>query len=87
MRRFAFISQDGAWHPYIRAINGSLLREKAAPCETQDFAWRNVMKIFGRLLWKPRNSNLTTLRERQRLAQTMPGQTGAVVASRHGLFV
>jgi hypothetical protein len=44
------------------------------------------MKLFSRLL-RSRSLNLTTVRERQRLARTMPGQTGAIAASRHGIFV
>jgi len=41
------------------------------------------MKLFARL-FVPRRSNLTTALERQRLARTMPGQTGAVAAARLG---
>ncbi|WP_256379818.1 hypothetical protein [Chelativorans sp. ZYF759] len=44
------------------------------------------MKFF-RFLKTIRPLNPTTVRERQRLASTMPGQTGAVTASRHGIFV
>jgi len=67
------------------AIYGSLLRQKAAPCET-DFCMEYVMK-FLRFLKSVRTLNPTTVRERQRLAATMPGQTGALAASRHGIFV
>ena len=38
------------------------------------------MKLFARL-FVPRRSNLTTVLERQRLARTLPGQTGAVAAA------
>lgn len=34
-----------------------------------------------------RSSNLVTALERQRLAKTMPGQTGAVAAARLGCVV
>ncbi len=42
---------------------------------------------FLRFLKTVRVLNPTTVRERQRLAATMPGQTGALAASRHGIFV
>jgi hypothetical protein len=42
-----------------------------------------AMKFFGRLFPR-REMNLTTALERQRLAKTMPGQTGAVAAARLG---
>jgi hypothetical protein len=45
-----------------------------------------VMK-FLRFLKSATRLNPTTVRERQRLASTMPGQTGAMAASRHGIFV
>ncbi len=45
------------------------------------------MNFLSRLLSRRATSNLTTVRERQRLGDTMPGQTGAIAASRHGLFV
>ena len=41
------------------------------------------VKLFSRLFAR-RESNLTTALERQRLARTMPGQTGAVAAARLG---
>nr|WP_292840631.1 hypothetical protein [Mesorhizobium sp.] len=41
------------------------------------------MKFFSRLFSR-REVNLTTALERQRLANTMPGQTGAVAAARLG---
>ncbi len=43
----------------------------------------SAMKFFGRLFTR-REMNLTTALERQRLARTMPGQTGAVAAARLG---
>jgi hypothetical protein len=45
------------------------------------------MKFFSRLFAPRRNANLTTALERQRLAKTMPGQTGAITASRLGGIV
>jgi hypothetical protein len=44
------------------------------------------MKLFSRLFGRS-PSNLTTTLERQRLARTMPGQTGAVAAMRLGVLV
>lgn len=45
------------------------------------------MKFFSRFFASRKDTNLTTALERQRLAQTMPGQTGAVAAARLGFFV
>lgn len=45
------------------------------------------MKFFARFLGSGRESNLTTVLERQRLGRTMPGQTGAVAAARLGFLV
>ena len=42
-----------------------------------------IMKLFARLFAR-REMNLTTALERQRLANTMPGQTGAMNAVRLG---
>ena len=43
------------------------------------------MKIFSRFFTgKRREMNLTTALERQRLSNTMPGQTGAMAAARLG---
>ncbi|WP_189434644.1 MULTISPECIES: hypothetical protein [unclassified Mesorhizobium] len=42
-----------------------------------------MMKLFARLFTR-REMNLTTALERQRLAKTMPGQTGAMAAARLG---
>ncbi|WP_292668426.1 hypothetical protein [Mesorhizobium sp.] len=42
-----------------------------------------IMKLFARLFPR-REMNLTTALERQRLANTMPGQTGAMAAARLG---
>jgi hypothetical protein len=42
-----------------------------------------TMKLLSRLFAR-REMNLTTAIERQRLASTMPGQTGAVAAARLG---
>ena len=45
------------------------------------------MKLFSRLFARRRETNLTTIIERQRLSKTMPGQTGAIAASRLGGIV
>lgn len=44
----------------------------------------NVMKYFVRLFAQPDVNNVVTAIERKRLAETMPGQTGAVAAARLG---
>jgi len=43
------------------------------------------MSIFKRR--RVRSPNLITTLERQRLAKTMPGQTGAIAAARFGCLV
>lgn len=45
------------------------------------------MKFFSRLFAPRQSINLVTTLERQRLARTMPGQTGAIAASRLGGLV
>ncbi|PWK69105.1 hypothetical protein [Aminobacter sp. AP02] len=45
------------------------------------------MKIFARLFKIRRHTSLSTAIERQRLAKTMPGQTGALAANRLGMLV
>ena len=45
------------------------------------------MKFLSRLFGRRREMNLTTALERQRLGRTMPGQSGAVAASRLGGLV
>lgn len=45
------------------------------------------MKLFSRLFSGRREANMTTTLERQRLGKTMPGQTGALAASRYGFLV
>lgn len=45
------------------------------------------MNLFSRLFRAKREANLNTIIERQRLAKTMPGQTGAVQAARLGGFI
>ncbi|MGN6468460.1 MAG: hypothetical protein ACTHLC_02615 [Rhizobiaceae bacterium] len=45
------------------------------------------MKFFRRFRKSRSSSNLTTTLERQRLAQTMPGQTGAIAGARLGILV
>lgn len=44
------------------------------------------MKILSRLFPR-REANLSTMMERNRLAKTMPGQTGAVNANRLGFLI
>lgn len=45
------------------------------------------MNLINRLFGVRRETSLTTALERQRLAKTMPGQTGAMAASRLGFLV
>ena len=45
------------------------------------------MKLLSRLFGRRHETNLTTALERQRFARTMPGQTGAIAASRLGMTV
>lgn len=45
------------------------------------------MKLFALLFAGRRPANPTTTFERQRLAQTMPGQTAALAANRLGVLV
>lgn len=45
------------------------------------------MKLFSRLFGNGSKSNLTTTLERQRLSNTMPGQTAAVAANRLGVLL
>jgi hypothetical protein len=45
------------------------------------------MNLFARIFKSRNNANLSTLRERDRFAKTMPGQTGAVAANRLGFFI
>ncbi len=45
------------------------------------------MKLFSRFFSARREGTLATELERQRLAKTMPGQTGAMAASRLGFLV
>ncbi len=42
------------------------------------------MKLFARFFASAAPSNMTTVFERNRLANTMPGQVGALAASRLG---
>jgi hypothetical protein len=44
------------------------------------------MKFLARL-FAVKPTNITTVMERQRLSNTMPGQTGAVAAARLGYLV
>lgn len=45
------------------------------------------MKLLSRFFSGRRETNLTTALERQRLARTMPGQTGALAGSRYGFLI
>lgn len=45
------------------------------------------MKLFSRLFARNANANLNTLRERDRLSKSMPGQSAAVTAARLGILV
>ncbi|PWJ77638.1 hypothetical protein C7441_11749 [Pseudaminobacter salicylatoxidans] len=46
------------------------------------------MKLFSRFFsGKRREMNMTTALERQRLNQTMPGQSGAIAGARLGYLV
>lgn len=45
------------------------------------------MKLLSRFFSGRRESNLVTELERARLGRTMPGQTGALAASRLGFLV
>lgn len=45
------------------------------------------MKIFSRLFGRRRAMSMSTAIERQRLANTMPGQTAAIAANRLGMLV
>ena len=45
------------------------------------------MKLFARFFPSSRPANLTTQLERQRLGNTMPGQTAAIAAARLGCLV
>jgi hypothetical protein len=45
------------------------------------------MKFFVRFRRNRHSSNLATALERQRLARTMPGQTGAMAAAAHGILL
>jgi hypothetical protein len=45
------------------------------------------MKFFVRFLRNRPSSNIATALERQRLANTMPGQTAAMAGARLGMLV
>jgi len=45
------------------------------------------MTLFSRLFKTRKPASLSTLRERDRFAKTMPGQTGAVAANRLGMLI
>jgi hypothetical protein len=45
------------------------------------------MKLFARFFRARRETNMTTVLERQRFSRTMPGQTAAIAANRLGVLV
>lgn len=45
------------------------------------------MKLLSSLFARRKRGNLATALERQRLSRTMPGQTGALQASRLGFLI
>lgn len=45
------------------------------------------MKLFSRLFARRHETNIATALERQRFLKTMPGQTGAMAATRLGATV
>jgi hypothetical protein len=61
--------------------------EQGAPLPASPFPGETSVNLIARLLSRRRSGTIATALERQRLDRTMPGQTGAVLASRHGLFV
>jgi hypothetical protein len=82
VKRFAFAISFCTAQAYIGVVNepAPLHHAKATrPSNRMEID----MKLFSRLFAR-RESNLTTALERQRLARTMPGQTGAVAAARLG---
>jgi hypothetical protein len=85
--RFAFAAYRRLAKPYMRIIKTSCPtpQREGTPCNLD--AWRSVMKIFARLFGLRRDSSLSTAIERQRLANTMPGQTAAIAANRLGMLV
>ncbi len=85
--RFAFPCcekrQHCLYHAHRRAA--PLQCAKADPY-TSDRT-ETVMKFFARFFSNHRSDNVATALERQRLSRTMPGQTGAMAASRLGSFI
>ncbi len=83
IRRFAFPAQ-------IRPGEAYMPRHEEQR-RTSAAAWLNpgviAVTFIARLLSRRRSGSIANALERQRLNRTMPGQTGAVLASRHGLFV
>jgi hypothetical protein len=45
------------------------------------------MKFIARIIGGRRESNPTTVHERNRLSNTMPGQTAALAAERYGYLI
>jgi len=79
--RFAFLIRSACAQAYIAS------QQTASPASREGEPSRALteiaMKLFDRLFPR-REMNLTTALERQRLARTMPGQTGAMAAARLG---
>jgi hypothetical protein len=90
LQHFALRMQIARQRTYIK------LSQRACPPATitaarMDFQFiqETPMNIFKRVrrVRRVRTTNLVTTLERQRLARTMPGQTGAVAAARYGCLV
>jgi hypothetical protein len=82
IERFAFTIQFACAYAYITVSKRAApLHHAKAPRLSNRL--EIDMKFFARLFAR-REMNLTTALERQRLANTMPGQTGAVAAARLG---
>lgn len=81
-KRFAFAIQLPTAQAYIDASKRAAPLHHAKATRPSN-RMENAMKFFSRLFPR-REMNLTTALERQRLARTMPGQTGAVAAARLG---
>jgi len=84
IKRFAFVLGFLCGCAYMSAS------KRAAPLHNAkatrlSHSMETEMKLFARF-FAPRKTNLTTALERQRLARTMPGQTGAVAAARLGIL-
>ena len=82
MKRFAFAILFRIAQAYIPLINEPSPLHHAKATRLSNLLEID-MKLFSRLFAR-RETNITTMLERQRLSRTMPGQTGAVAAARLG---